>query len=689
MATTAFSKAPCSPPPKVKRPPACPDCGALECLCRPRFFAGQLLSEQDLNRLDQYIKKKNQLQNRNLHGWGVVNGLKVLCDPCGQIKVSKGYALSPCGDDIVVCEDTAVDICSLIRQCKQQDRGSIDCQPFTQPSSTGCDELEEEWVLAIRYAEFPSRGITALRGGGCACGQSSGQCQCQGNGSCGQCGSSGANCHCSSVNPSTHQAKPRSTPSECEATIICEGYQFDVYRKSEDEGRVGASDDDNNLSFGGDLAEAFSCCIKGIFGAVTLPPGQANPENINQNPTLWHQWCCRTREGLIHYFSRYPGTNCELLRALHTLVCPNPSNENFAQQMSDVADQLGLIVVEGVFSCLCLALLPPALEGTDDPRVPLATVKVRGKNCEIISVCNWTVCRKLVTTWPTMSYWCSILPFGKILREALDRLCCDSFIFGDREAARYDQLNVDVPRTVGVGATRGTMLDPVGVDLPRSAGVDTTTETTPDSVSVDLPRSGNPDTATETTVEKSGAMDSSGRVNASHRLNPQFNLDRELTAVSRFVTATMERGNKPLDPASLLNSISRFNLAGEKSAIADIESRNLPQFLLLNSLARPLVQSGLASTKADKSTANTDLMTAVLGQLSVLVDKPSTEAEALQNRVADLEGKLEQQQQLIKALQPATTRKKVTKKAIKKITKKTASKKVIGKRANDKKAGKQ
>ncbi len=41
--------------------PECPECGGLECLCRPRFFAGQLLTEQDLNRLESYIVEKNKL----------------------------------------------------------------------------------------------------------------------------------------------------------------------------------------------------------------------------------------------------------------------------------------------------------------------------------------------------------------------------------------------------------------------------------------------------------------------------------------------------------------------------------------------------------------------------------------------------------------------------------------------------
>src|SRR5262249_37719551 len=50
----------------------CPVCGGLECLCRPRFFAGQLLSEEDLRALDHYIVGKNKLHNRYVHGWGVV-----------------------------------------------------------------------------------------------------------------------------------------------------------------------------------------------------------------------------------------------------------------------------------------------------------------------------------------------------------------------------------------------------------------------------------------------------------------------------------------------------------------------------------------------------------------------------------------------------------------------------------------
>ena len=91
-------------------------CDGLECLCRPRYFAGQLLTDEDLRRLDHYIVAKNRLHNRYLHGTGVVCGLEVVCNPCDPtVTVRTGFAIGPCGEDIVVCNDTAVDVTQLIR----------------------------------------------------------------------------------------------------------------------------------------------------------------------------------------------------------------------------------------------------------------------------------------------------------------------------------------------------------------------------------------------------------------------------------------------------------------------------------------------------------------------------------------------------------------------------------------------
>ena len=143
--------------------PVCPACGGLECLCRPRFFAGQLLTEEDLNRLDHYIVEKNKLHNRYLHGWGVVCGLEVFCHPCeGQVTVTSGYALSPCGDDIVLCANDSVNVCDLIQRCRERER--LDCEPPRPAATAECQDVQEQWVLTVCFTEKPSRGVTALRG---------------------------------------------------------------------------------------------------------------------------------------------------------------------------------------------------------------------------------------------------------------------------------------------------------------------------------------------------------------------------------------------------------------------------------------------------------------------------------------------------------------------------------------------
>jgi hypothetical protein len=173
--------APCDPR------PVCPSCGGLECLCRPRFFAGQLLSEEDLNRLDHYIVAKNRLHNRYLFGTGVACGLEVICGKCdpaggGTVVVKSGYALSPCGNDIVVCHDEPVNVCDLINRCRAPLDDCLRPGAMVPDDDQGGDD---DWILAICYQEKPSRGITALRGSSCSCGGncgSGGGCGCGGGG---------------------------------------------------------------------------------------------------------------------------------------------------------------------------------------------------------------------------------------------------------------------------------------------------------------------------------------------------------------------------------------------------------------------------------------------------------------------------------------------------------------------------
>ena len=175
-------------PSKQCIPNPCPSCGGLECLCRPRFFAGQLLTEDDLNRLEGYMLDKNKLHNRYLFGWGVVCGLEVICSPCaGQVTVTSGYALSPCGEDVIVCCDDTVNVCDLIKQCQIQRQPN--CDPPAARNTGREGELTEQWVLAIRYQEKPSKGMMPLKNSGSSCSRCGGTSL-----SCSRCGGSNTGC---------------------------------------------------------------------------------------------------------------------------------------------------------------------------------------------------------------------------------------------------------------------------------------------------------------------------------------------------------------------------------------------------------------------------------------------------------------------------------------------------------------
>src|SRR5690606_15608849 len=67
---------------------------------------------------------------------------------------------------------------------------------------------------------------------------------------------------------------------------------------------------------------------------------------------------------------------------------------------------------------------PPCPPAQPDERVPLASIRVSGNPCRVLSICNWTRHRKFATTFPSLQYWLGILPYGAALRDLLDRLCC-------------------------------------------------------------------------------------------------------------------------------------------------------------------------------------------------------------------------------------------------------------------------
>src|SRR5258708_2173900 len=111
-------------------------CGSAECLTcldpgytRPKFFAGQLLTEDDLQLLGDYVVGKNRLHNRYLMGSGVVCGLDVTCQPCGggHVIVNPGYAIDCCGNDIVLTCPQDLDINKMAHDLQVKLKGGYDC----------------------------------------------------------------------------------------------------------------------------------------------------------------------------------------------------------------------------------------------------------------------------------------------------------------------------------------------------------------------------------------------------------------------------------------------------------------------------------------------------------------------------------------------------------------------------------
>lgn len=105
-------------------------------IIRNRFFAGRLLTPEDLELEQEYARGKLKRHNRYLHGFGVVFGLEVSKSGGNALTIAPGLAIDCQGNEILV-ED-----------------------PFKHPlpqQTTG-----ETVFLAIRYIERESAAVSCL-----------------------------------------------------------------------------------------------------------------------------------------------------------------------------------------------------------------------------------------------------------------------------------------------------------------------------------------------------------------------------------------------------------------------------------------------------------------------------------------------------------------------------------------------
>ncbi|HEY0370958.1 MAG TPA: hypothetical protein VGD79_03100 [Thermoanaerobaculia bacterium] len=210
----------------------CPSCKGLECLERPRYFAGQLLTEAELNSEQAYVIAKNRLHNRYLHGWGVVCGLEVVCSSCdGWVHIREGYAIDPCGNDIIVCRGRDFNVIEAINKCLDAKRSRYDdCPPWQDPNAD-CKDDEEQWCITLEYDELQTKSTLPLRQEGTSSCNSGSGCGCGGNGKkkAKTSSSSKAGCGCGGgCGDAPAPPKSNARGVACEPTRILEGYKLGV-----------------------------------------------------------------------------------------------------------------------------------------------------------------------------------------------------------------------------------------------------------------------------------------------------------------------------------------------------------------------------------------------------------------------------------------------------------------------------
>ena len=370
----------------------CESCDGLVGLCRPRFFDGQLITAADFSRLDRYNVAKDRLHNRYLHGVGVVGGLEVVCSPCDDtVTVRPGYALGPCGEDIVVPCDARVDVATLIKEQRRQ--RTSDCGPYARDDED-CEAARQTWVLGICYDERAARPVTSLRPRESKCG-----------GGCGGSGSGGCGCGGSVARQAT--APSNTASSSCEPSQICEGFRFTLTKlPKQPKGQVQ-----------GELPARVAACLKGLRDAITSIPSNPSADDLVE-------YCCELKDELRDAIDAGTVYDCTLGQRLGQVVCPDPQDQDAAGKAQVAIAELLTIAIEIFRACICSALLPPLPVGSPDDCVPIAVLTVRSSDLRVLGVCNWSQ-RKFVVTMPTLSYWFGWIPIFGAFRDVIVRLCCE------------------------------------------------------------------------------------------------------------------------------------------------------------------------------------------------------------------------------------------------------------------------
>jgi hypothetical protein len=400
----------------------CSACETLTTFERPRFFSGQLLTESELNGEQRYVVDKNRLHNRLLHGYGAVCGLRVSCCDATHVTVEAGYAIDPCGNDIVLAESTTVDFVSLVRDCRNRTQSAADCNPFLATNLTGCEGADQTWCLTIAYAERDARPVASLRSSagthgsaattaGCGCG-------CNGNGN--------------GKASSTAVDSVGRTATACEPTRVVETSTFDVACMP---ARTTLTREPNELDRAhatlaerapaGTLIGDLLRCQADFVVAI-----DAKPDLANLQPQEAYTVVCRWLRQVRATLAAHPTTHCGIANSLAQIIVPAPpqaqpqpppnvdvvenvavaappaeasvSPADYGAKLADIESEVEQLLAAAARECLCWNLIPACPPAPTDNCVVLACVTLR--NDVIVDICmGWP--RRQVITFPDLEYW--------------------------------------------------------------------------------------------------------------------------------------------------------------------------------------------------------------------------------------------------------------------------------------------
>ncbi len=604
-----------------------------------------------MNRLENYLVAKGRLHNRYLVGTGVACGMEVSCNTCGpnqasgKVSVSPGYAVSPCGNDIILCGPTMVDVCQLIQACTPQATGNCTSMSTGTQASFGtaagnqtgiyqdCTGGTTDWVLAVCYQEQPTRPIGALAGvntptctsscgcgggastSGCGCGGSGGGCASCGSGcGCGCGGSGGGGCGCqgSSGTRSSGASAPMGSATSsspgagyatrtgskaisCEPTLICEGYRFVAY----------PAPTSTTRGYGAAALRVLCCLRELLTNLYAARNAQLQTSGAVQRLPGRHQ----ERAGQLRE-QRPVLDDCALATRLAAIAVPAPTqdaqalagNSDYQATLTSLAD-VGAALIR---KCLCAALLPPCPPQAPSDCVPLATVTVTNGTCRVVSVCNIGA-RKFLVTMPNLQFWLSLFTTSvngmSPLQAALENVCCPA---------------PDTVRSVFTAEAARPPLPPAGALAATPAAAQRAT-----AVGVG--------TGTSTPVNTAA----SGRIDLSKAL------------ATNLLSAAIAAPDRGVDAQTLFLGALGMAGASGQPLISDAELSHPSDFLMLNQVVAPVLQQilpdGLMAALASTAAANTPTTnTPVAGTPAVDVAAMSAQIAALTQQLASHQQAIEQ-----------------------------------------------